>query len=117
MNDVYRQHGVAKYKANIRGMMDRIRADAPDSEFILVASMLPNAERGIPLEKFWLYRDALAELSGPGVALADLTSIWGELLKRKSFYDLTGNGVNHPNDFGHCVYAQTLLALLIDTPK
>jgi hypothetical protein len=39
------------------------------------------------------------------------------LLKRKSFYDLTGNGVNHPNDFGHCVYAQTLLALLIDTPK
>jgi hypothetical protein len=51
------------------------------------------------------------------VALADLTSIWGELLKRKSFYDLTGNGVNHPNDFGHCVYAETLLALLIDTPK
>ena len=35
--------------------------------------------------------------------LADMTSIWEALLKRKTFYDLTGNGVNHPNDFGHCV--------------
>jgi acyl-CoA thioesterase-1 len=117
MNDVYYGRDVAKFKANIRGMVERIRADAPDTEFILVASMLANAERGIPLEKFWRYRDALAELSGPGVALADLTSMWGELLKRKSFYDLTGNGVNHPNDFGHCVYAETLLALLIGKQK
>ena len=39
------------------------------------------------------------------------------LLKRKRFYDLTGNGVNHPNDFGHCVYAQSLLALLVEPPK
>jgi len=31
------------------------------------------------------------------------------LLERKSVYDLTGNGINHPNDFGHRVYAQTIL--------
>jgi acyl-CoA thioesterase I len=117
MNDVYYGRDPAKFKANIRGMLERVRADAPNTEFILVSPMLANAERGIPLEKLWLYRDALAELAGPGVALADLTSMWGELLKRKSFYDLTGNGVNHPNDFGHCVYAETLLALLIDMPK
>ena len=43
--------------------------------------------------------------------------MWAELLKRKTFYDLTGNGLNHPNDFGHCVYAETLLALLIDVPN
>ena len=46
-----------------------------------------------------------------------MTSMWDALLKRKSFYDLTGNGVNHPNDFGHMVYAQTLLALLIEPAK
>jgi acyl-CoA thioesterase I len=117
MNDAYYGHDVDEYKANIRTTIEGVRAKVPDAEFILVASMLPNAERGIPLEIFWLYRDALAELRGPGVALADVTSIWAELLKRKSFYDLTGNGVNHPNDFGHCVYAQTLLDLLIDAPK
>ena len=116
MNDVYYQHDVSKYKSNIREMIERVRADAPGTEFILVAPMLANAERGIPLDKFWQYRDALSTLRSPGVALADITSIWNELLKRKSFYDLTGNGVNHPNDFGHCIYAETLLALLVDMP-
>jgi hypothetical protein len=24
-----------------------------------------------------------------------------------------GNGINHPNDFGHRVYAQVILALLV----
>lgn len=117
MNDVYFQREAEKYQANIRGMIERIHADAPDAEVILVASMLPNAERGIPLTLFPKYREALAELCGPGVALADVTSIWGELLKHKSFYDLTGNGINHPNDFGHRVYAETILGLLIDAPK
>lgn len=116
MNDVF-QRNVAEYRANVRGIMEAVRADNSDAEFILVASMLGNAEWGMPMDQFPLYRDALAKLCGPGVVLADMTSMWEALLKRKSFYDLTGNGVNHPNDFGHCIYAQTLLALLIDAPK
>jgi hypothetical protein len=58
------------------------------------------------------YRDALRELTGPGVALADLTSIWTEFLERKQDWDQTGNGVDHPNDFGHRVYAQVISVLL-----
>jgi hypothetical protein len=46
------------------------------------------------------------------VALADLTSIWIEFLTKKLDWDLTGNGVNHPNDFGHRVYAQVLGAVI-----
>ena len=42
-----------------------------------------------------------------------MTSVWGEMFKRKSFHDLTGNGINHPNDFGHRLYAQVILALLV----
>jgi len=57
------------------------------------------------------YRDALMRLSGPGVAVADLTSMWADLLKIKKFVDLTGNGVNHPNDFAHRVYAEVILEL------
>ena len=116
MNDVF-QRNVAAYEANVRGLMEAVLADAPDAEFILVASMLGNAEWGMPMEQFPLYRDVLAKLCGPGVVLADMTSMWDALLKRKTFYDLTGNGVNHPNDFGHCVYAQSLLALLIEAPN
>jgi lysophospholipase L1-like esterase len=117
MNDVYYRHDVATFKANISGMIDETRKIAPHAEFVLVAPMLANAERGVAMKLFQEYRDALVELCGPGVVLADVTSMWEELLKRKTYYDLTGNGVNHPNDFGHLVYAQTILALMIEAAK
>ena len=45
--------------------------------------------------------------------LADLSSVWAELHRHKRDLDLTGNGVNHPNDFGHRIYAQVLSSLLV----
>jgi len=112
MNDVFARDA-ATFQKNIKGIIDTIRARSPGTEFVLVSSMLGNAEWGMPMEQFSLYHDALQELCGQGVVLADLTAIWREMLRRKSFYDLTGNGVNHPNDFGHCVYAQTIVSLLV----
>jgi hypothetical protein len=116
MNDVFARNASA-YQKNVRGIMNAIHKESPETEFILVASMLGNAEWGMPMEEFPRHRDALAMLCGPGVVLADLTSIWEELLKHKSFYDLAGNGVNHPNDFGHGIYAQVIMALLIETKE
>lgn len=103
-----------EYQANTKAVMAKIREELPQAEFILVASMLGNRNwTRLNHDLFPQYRDALAELCQPGVALADLTSIWTEFLKRKEDWDLTGNGVNHPNDFGHRVYAQVLSTLLI----
>jgi len=31
----------------------------------------------------------------------------------KTYFDITGNGVNHPGDFGHRVYAEVISALLL----
>ena len=105
---------MTKFAANIRGMMDAIKVAAPEAEFVLVAPMLPNAEWDAPkMDNFPLIRAALAGLCGKGAVLADVTSVWAGLLKRKAFLDLTGNGLNHPNDFGHRIYAQTILALLV----
>jgi lysophospholipase L1-like esterase len=104
----------AQYQANIQGMIDAVRKARPDTEFVLVATMLGNKDWTVlHQELFPQFRDALARLCGPGIALADMTSIWAELLKHKKDWDLTGNGVNHPNDFGHRIYAQVLSALLI----
>lgn len=106
---------VDQYQANIRAMVDAVRRALPEAEFILVATMLGNANwTTLRHERFPQYRDALKELCGPGIALADLTGMWAELLRHKQDWDLTGNGVNHPNDFGHRVYAQVLSALLIE---
>jgi acyl-CoA thioesterase-1 len=104
----------SEYKANISAMISEIRKAAPDTEFILISSMRGNADWvTLQQELFPAYRDALQELAGPGVALADMTSIWTEMLQRKADADLTGNGVNHPNDFGHRIYAQVLTSLLL----
>lgn len=103
-----------EYQANIRAMIDAVSKARPETEFILVATMLGNKDwTTLRHERFPQYREALAELCRPGVALADMTSLWAELLKHKQDWDLTGNGVNHPNDFGHRLYAQVLSALLI----
>lgn len=102
------------YRANTARMIEAVRAARPEAEFILIASMLGNRDWvTLHHERFPEYRDALASLCGPGVALADMTAMWTEFFQVKRDWDLTGNGVNHPNDFGHRVYAQVLSALLI----
>ncbi|EMI17936.1 membrane-bound dehydrogenase domain protein [Rhodopirellula maiorica SM1] len=104
-----------EYGQNTATMIAKTRALVPEAEFILVASMLGNRDWvTLKHDVFPKYRDELAELREPGVALADMTSVWEEFFRRKKDADLTGNGVNHPNDFGHRVYAQILSALLVD---
>ncbi|MDB5386974.1 MAG: GDSL-like Lipase/Acylhydrolase [Planctomycetaceae bacterium] len=102
------------YQANTEKIIAKIREKLPEVEFILVATMLGNPDWAtLKQELFPQYRDALASLRGPGIALADMTSVWAGFLSLKHDWDQTGNGVNHPNDFGHRVYAQVLASLLI----
>ena len=113
MNDAC--HADAAYfGAAIEAIVGKIRTSSPAAEFVLVSPMLPTPGCDFVVrEHFPAYRDVLAMLSGPGIALADMTTLWRELSTRKAPYDLSGNGLNHPNDFGHRLYAQTILALLI----
>ena len=43
-----------------------------------------------------------------------LPAVWELMLKNKHDLDLTGNGLNHPNDFGHRLYAQAILSVLTE---
>jgi acyl-CoA thioesterase I len=118
MNDNPAGRPAHGYQANIGAMIEAVRAVKPDTEFILVATMLGNKDwTYIKPELFSPYRDALKKLCAQGIVLADMTSIWTELFKQKKDWDMTGNGVNHPNDFGHRIYAQVLSTLLIPESK
>ncbi len=102
------------YKTNVKAIIDLIHMVYPNTEVILISSSIGNAEWfNTPTERFPLYRDQLKTLTGPGCALVDITAVWEELLKHKTYWDITGNGVNHPNDFGHSIYAEMILRLLI----
>lgn len=114
MNDV--SYGVSPetFQQQIAEIISNISARCPLTEFILVATMTGNsAWTGSNPCQYPLLRDALASLTKTGIILADMTSLWTDLLKHKRFADLTGNGVNHPNDFGHRLYRDALLQLLI----
>jgi len=114
MNDAsYADAG--EFAGNISSVMRRVRDAVADVEFLLVSPMLPTPECSwvIP-ERFADYRAALAGFTGEGVDLADVTGIWTALVARKHPHDLSGNGLNHPNDFGHRIYAQVILDRLVD---
>lgn len=114
MNDVAGRNA-KRYGENVSKMMQAVRGGVPEAEFVLVATSLANPEWNYtPAAEFAKYRQALSGLCGPGVALADVTGLWEEMLRRKRYHDLTGNGVNHPNDFGHRLYAQVLLGMLVE---
>jgi lysophospholipase L1-like esterase len=111
MNDVGRRDP-KWYGERTRTIIEGIRSKLPESEIVLVSPMLGHAEWvHTPREMFPLYRDELTALTGHGIALADVTAVWQHLLTRKHDLDLTGNGLNHPNDFGHRLYAQAIVRL------
>ena len=74
--------------------------------------MLPNPESTFTgtQEEF---KAALDELKMPGIVVVDMTEVHRELLKFKSYQDMTGNNINHPNDFLIRWYAQEILGVLI----
>ena len=117
MNDVGRRDP-AWFREQTAAILARIKQTRPEAEVILVATMLGNDEWiHTPREMFNRYRDELKSLVEPGVALVDMTAVWEEQLRSKEMFDLTGNGLNHPNDFGHRLYAQGVLDVMLgDTP-
>ena len=109
MNDGSLRVPVDTYIANTVAMMDTIARDNPDCEFILVATTVANPEvRGfVGLQEDYL--EPLKALEKPGVCVMDMTTFHKSLLRRKLFRDMTGNNVNHPNDFLSRAYAQVML--------
>jgi putative membrane-bound dehydrogenase-like protein len=117
MNDASGLIPPEKFAATIRQMIDQLQAANSDCDVILVSPMTANPEWKHAQPSFYpAYAKALQALAGPGCVVADVTSVWLALLERKGVLDLSGNGLNHPNDFGHRVYADVVLTT-IGTPS
>lgn len=111
---------VERYKSNIEGIIKKVRSVNPDAEFILMSPLIPNHLAALPNNpevSFYgdqeKYLSALRELEEDGIAVVNFINIHRELLKYKKYYDMSGNHVNHPNDFLIRWYAQVLCTTLI----
>lgn len=116
MNDASGKLSPEEYIANIERIIRTAREDNPDLEIILIATTLPNPDaiqfEG-PHAEYEAPLMALAERL-PGVACLPLTSFHKALLAKKPYYHMTGNNINHPNDFLARIYTQFILASLCD---
>jgi lysophospholipase L1-like esterase len=116
MND-RRDERRATYKAAMEQIIDTVRKDSPDTEFILVTSIVNNPKQPTGLGPIQDIRDRALKISRPGLAFVDFTSTHLELLKHKNYLDTSGNGANHPNDFIHRLYAQRILEVILPAQR
>ena len=91
-------------------ILTRLQKEIPQTDMIFVSGMNNNPDWRDPT-KIPGFREALKSIIRPNVILADITTPWEKLLTRKNFSDLSGNNVNHPNDFGHRLYAEVLFSI------
>ena len=113
MND--RGTPLEQYKQMVADMVARFKEFNPDGEVVLIAPMLPNVETDW-LKHQPLFAEKLYELEKeyPFVAVADMTQMhWDILATGKRYRDMTGNNINHPNDFMARIYAQVILKTLL----
>lgn len=99
----------------VKAILDKFFAACPDCPVAVVSTMLPHFR----LKGFWgnqqYHENALKSLllSYENAELIPMTSVHKALLERKRYYDMSGNNVNHPNDFLARVYAQTINKVIL----
>lgn len=114
MNDASHDCHPAQFQSNISKMISDVHAKVPLAEFMLIATMSANAQWIYASPTLYpQYRDVQAQLQTQGIVLADVYDLWQMMVDRKGYLSFTGNGLNHPNDFGHRLYAQAIWATLM----
>ncbi len=117
MNDASGKRTPEEFVRLAREIFTPVQAAFPECAVILISPMTANHEwTGASPELYPQYANALAKLTGPGIALADVTPVWTAIAERKGYLDLSGNGLNHPNDYGHRLYAEVILRTIRPAP-
>ena len=97
-----------------------VRRITPDASFLLLSTMVPNpgATNRWYINQYKQephFLEVAKDLKESGVAceIVQMTSMSRSILTIKQFHDYSGNNINHPNDFFHRIYAQTMLQCFI----
>ena len=111
MNDIKTQ--LDAFASSTEIMIKSIKAENPDAEIMLIATMLPNYEATSDWncnQKFFAPELLKLESKYDYVGVANMTEMHQALFNAgKRYRDVTGNNINHPNDFVVRLYAQVLL--------
>lgn len=111
MNDGSADMSMETFVQNVSELMERIKQYNSKTEFVLVATPIPNADCKAVYKEQARYIDGLRALEGKGVSVVNMTEAFTWLLKRKRYCEISGNNLNHPNDFGYRFYTDAFKRL------
>ena len=110
-----------EHKERIKKLINYLREKNPDVSIVLVSAFYPT---------FWnsnnstwetrdldVYEDGYFELAKEynNIAVAPVNTAFTNVLNAKEGVDYIANGINHPNDFGANLYADTITSTLINS--
>lgn len=105
-----------EYREKTERLLKKIAGECPDTEYALIATTFPNPLAHTAPMYFSAHQEEYAQslypLAGAGVVVADVQGVQKELMKRKRYIDITGNLLNHPNDYLARIQGQVLDTIL-----
>ncbi len=120
LNDATLGISAQVYYQNLCQMIDCIKGRNPDCDILILGSLIANPEaknQSKDLSPYTMVNQTLATriYENAHIAALDIGLMHQDLLAAgKKYLDMTGNNVNHPNDFIARIYAMNVLSLLIE---
>jgi lysophospholipase L1-like esterase len=117
INDNGSSTSTGMYFQNLQETVLNTRAVYPDVEFVFVHCFVPHPQI-YSYDKLQEYFSRVNDFAAatPGVDIVDLFTLSRDLLAGKKYQDVTGNGINHANDYLARIYHQALSARYIPMP-
>lgn len=114
INDLGSQNSAESYYINIKKIIDDVHGVNPDCEVVLIKAFNANPDiyDQAGFERYWAKLDQLAS-ENANVYTLDMFSQSLALIAAKDYYSVTGNGINHVNDFSARLYAMNMIAQLV----
>jgi len=87
----------------------------PETDIAVIATMLPHFRvAGFRPNQYW-FEEGLNRLCAQydHIDVIPMKTMHSVLLEKKRYFDMTGNNVNHPNDFLARLYAQTINRIIM----
>ena len=114
INDLGGNNSAESYYTNIKKIIDDVQGVNPECEVVLIKAFNANPDiyDQAGFEKYWAKLDQLAS-ENANVYTLDMFSQSLALIQAKDYYSVTGNGINHVNDFSARLYAMNMIAQLV----
>ncbi len=103
------------FSDNMEKIILDVQARLPECELLLIKAFTPNpiSYNAKTFEGYWSALDQLAD-TYEGVYTLDMYKQSVTMLKNKKYMDITGNGINHLNDYSSRLYTMSILSALIN---